>query len=149
MLSPPSSPPPLVPPTLSYLDAESPMFFESEYDPASSPPEYDDDNVRDLPEMEMTDEPPTIDMLIRAASTFLSIFNEPTDGFPSSPSSAVRVLSRVAILFNEEASSMTTVLLEKQAILLRMIQVRKYSPSTESTYLKSKIGPDWLQSCCL
>lgn len=145
MLSPPSSPPATyLPPVSDYNDSGSISYN----DMPSSPPLYQETDL-DLSDRGISATHPNIDMLIRSASSLLSIFNGPCEGYPPSPSRTVRSLSRIAMLFVEDSSAITAVLAEKEAILVRIIQEPSYSPSSHSAYPNSKIGPDWLIQCCL
>lgn len=95
------------------------------------------------------DFPSRTELLIRSASSLLSIISEPT--FPPYPQNPliVRLVDRTALLFVTEpeadASAVAVILTGKETIMMR---VTEGSTQTNGGEISRTTGHDWLSGCC-
>lgn len=89
------------------------------------------------------------ELLIRSASTLLSIICEPT--FPAHQQNplAVRLLDRIALLFviepEADASAVAVILTGKKTI---MMPVTEGLTQVDGNEISRTVGHDWLSECC-
>lgn len=93
--------------------------------------------------------PPDSDLLIRSASSLLSIIDRYDEPSPTGGNRTIRFLDRIALLFvtepKDDDSAVAAVLTGTETILVRVTE----SP-TDSASLRSPnmIAGGWLSQCC-